>query len=120
MSIHALLLAAVLAVGGEESDQRIREAGDDVDRLWEVTQALASAEDETLLRALRRVGYVEVKLSCEGGDCGACAVLLDGVAVNACLMFAAQADGGRRGQVAVLDEATRLIEGELEATDEES
>ena len=49
--------------------------------------------EETLLRALRRVGYVEVKLSCEGGDCGACAVLLDGVAVNACLVFAAQADG---------------------------
>ena len=49
--------------------------------------------DETLLRALRRIGYVEVKLSCEGGDCGACAILLDGVAVNACLVFAAQADG---------------------------
>jgi carbon-monoxide dehydrogenase small subunit len=48
---------------------------------------------ETLLRALRRIGYVDVKLSCEGGDCGACAVLLDGVAVNACLVFAAQADG---------------------------
>ena len=29
--------------------------------------------NETLLRALRRIGYVEVKLSCEGGDCGACA-----------------------------------------------
>ena len=36
---------------------------------------------------------MEVKLSCEGGDCGACAILLDGVAVNACLIFAAQADG---------------------------
>jgi len=48
---------------------------------------------EALLRALRRIGYVDVKLSCEGGDCGACAVLLDGVAVNACLVFAAQADG---------------------------
>jgi carbon-monoxide dehydrogenase small subunit len=48
---------------------------------------------ETLLRSLRRIGYVDVKLSCEGGDCGACAVLLDGVAVNACLVFAAQADG---------------------------
>lgn len=48
--------------------------------------------EETLLRALRRIGHVDVKLSCEGGDCGACAVLLDGVAVNACLVFAAQAD----------------------------
>ncbi len=56
-------------------------------------ETLSVRGEETLLRALRRIGYVEVKLSCEGGDCGACAVLLDGVAVNACLMFAAQADG---------------------------
>ena len=56
-------------------------------------ETLAVKGNETLLRALRRIGYVEVKLSCEGGDCGACAILLDGVAVNACLMFAAQADG---------------------------
>ena len=56
-------------------------------------ETLAVRGEDTLLRALRRIGYVEVKLSCEGGDCGACAVLLDGVAVNACLVFAAQADG---------------------------
>lgn len=56
-------------------------------------ETLSARGEETLLRALRRIGCVEVKLSCEGGDCGACAVLLDGVAVNACLAFAAQADG---------------------------
>ncbi|MBI3126871.1 MAG: (2Fe-2S)-binding protein [Candidatus Tectomicrobia bacterium] len=48
---------------------------------------------DTLLRVLRDLGHVEVKTSCEAGDCGACAVLLDGEAVNACLVFAAQADG---------------------------
>lgn len=47
----------------------------------------------TLLRALRELGHAEVKTSCEAGDCGACAVLLDGEAVNACLVLAAQADG---------------------------
>jgi carbon-monoxide dehydrogenase small subunit len=34
-------------------------------------------------------------LGCEHGVCGACSVLLDGQAVRACLMFAAQADGAR-------------------------
>jgi len=57
------------------------------------SETAAAEGGETLLRALRRMGHVDVKLSCEGGDCGACAVILDGVAVNACLVFAAQADG---------------------------
>ena len=30
---------------------------------------------------------------CEHGVCGACTILLDGVAVRSCLMFAVQADG---------------------------
>ncbi len=32
-------------------------------------------------------------VGCEHGVCGACTVIFDGVAVRACLMFAAQADG---------------------------
>jgi carbon-monoxide dehydrogenase small subunit len=32
-------------------------------------------------------------VGCEHGVCGACTVLLDGVAIRSCLMFAAQADG---------------------------
>ena len=47
----------------------------------------------TLLQALRDLGYTDVKSGCEKGDCGACAVLLNGTAVNSCLVLAYQADG---------------------------
>jgi aerobic carbon-monoxide dehydrogenase small subunit len=48
---------------------------------------------ETLLEMLRSRGTVSVKDGCGSGDCGSCAVLLDGRAVTSCLLFAAQADG---------------------------
>lgn len=48
---------------------------------------------ETLLELLRRLGYAGVKDGCANGDCGTCAVLLDGRAVTSCLLFAAQVDG---------------------------
>lgn len=49
----------------------------------------------TLLRALREyLHYTDVKNGCEKGDCGACTVILNGKAVNSCLVLAWQADGG--------------------------
>ena len=51
------------------------------------------APGDLLLDVLRREGYWGVKRGCETGECGACAVLLDGEPVNSCLMFAAQAEG---------------------------
>ncbi len=54
---------------------------------------LTVAANRTLLQTLRDLGYTEVKNGCEKGDCGACAVLLDGRAVNSCLVLAWQADG---------------------------
>jgi carbon-monoxide dehydrogenase small subunit len=48
----------------------------------------------SLLELLRvDAGAPEVKLGCGEGVCGTCTVLLDGEPVNACLMFAVQADG---------------------------
>jgi aerobic-type carbon monoxide dehydrogenase small subunit (CoxS/CutS family) len=55
--------------------------------------AVALDPHVTLLRALRDLGYTDVKDGCEKGDCGACAVLLDEKAVNSCLVLAWQADG---------------------------
>jgi aerobic-type carbon monoxide dehydrogenase small subunit (CoxS/CutS family) len=47
----------------------------------------------TLLDLLRRLGYWGVKHGCETGECGACAVLIDGRPVNSCLTLALRAAG---------------------------
>ena len=50
----------------------------------------------TLLDCLREtLSLTGAHAGCEHGVCGACTVLLDGVAVRSCLMFAVQADGYR-------------------------
>ena len=49
----------------------------------------------TLLDALRDHGYTGTKRVCESGECGACAVMVDGVAVDSCILLAAQVDGLR-------------------------
>ena len=46
---------------------------------------------ETLLTVLRREGFTGAKRVCESGECGACAVIVDGRAVDSCIMLAAQA-----------------------------
>ncbi len=52
------------------------------------------APHETLLHVLReRAAATDVKSGCERGDCGACAVLVDGRGVNSCLTLAVQVDG---------------------------
>jgi aerobic carbon-monoxide dehydrogenase small subunit len=49
---------------------------------------------ETALEVLRnQSGLTGVKEGCGIGECGACTIILDGKAVNSCLMLAAQLDG---------------------------
>jgi carbon-monoxide dehydrogenase small subunit len=58
------------------------------------SHAVAVAAGDTLLEVLRnRLGATEVRNGCGKGDCGACAVIMDGKAVNACLTLAVQANG---------------------------
>lgn len=57
------------------------------------THHVALNPNTTLLTALRDLGYTDVKSGCEKGDCGACTVLVNGVAVNACLQLAWLAEG---------------------------
>jgi putative selenate reductase molybdopterin-binding subunit len=66
------------------------------------------APGDVLLDVLRREGYFGVKRGCETGECGACTVLVDGKAVNSCLMFAAQADGGQLLTIEGVAQADRL------------
>jgi carbon-monoxide dehydrogenase small subunit len=57
------------------------------------TVTTEAAAHTTLLYLLRDIGFTEVKNGCEAGDCGACTVLLDGIAINACCALGVQADG---------------------------
>lgn len=63
-----------LTVNGEEQE-------------WEVRA------NATLLDVLRQHGYTGAKRVCESGECGACAVIVDGLAIDSCIQLAMQSDG---------------------------
>ncbi len=49
---------------------------------------------ESLADTLReRLGLTSVKKGCEVGECGACTVLVDGVAIDSCIYLSLWADG---------------------------
>ena len=58
------------------------------------TRSASVPPETTLLRLLRdQFNLTGAKLGCDVGDCGACTVIVDGKAVNACLMLVDQANG---------------------------
>ncbi len=65
--------------------------------------------DLTLLEFLRdHLGLTGAKGSCLEGECGSCTVIVDGQAVNSCLVLAAQVQGGRVETIEALAHGDRL------------
>ena len=63
----------------------------------------------TLLDVLRQdLGLKGTKRGCDQGHCGACTVLLDGKAVNACLLLAVEAHGKKITTIEGLSSGDRL------------
>ncbi len=55
---------------------------------------LEGPANRTLRDLIREdLGFTGTKRGCEIGECGACTVLIDGEAVNSCLVLAPQVDG---------------------------
>jgi aerobic-type carbon monoxide dehydrogenase small subunit (CoxS/CutS family) len=70
----------------------------------------ARTEVRTLLSDFLRhdLGLTGTHVGCEHGACGSCTVLVDGVAVRACLMFAVQVDGKELTTVEGLSDGDEL------------
>ena len=65
--------------------------------------------NRTLLDLIREdLGFTGTKRGCEIGECGACTVLVDGEAVNSCLVLAPQVDGKQITTVEGLMENSQL------------
>lgn len=68
--------------------------------------------NRTLLELLRDdLGLNGAKQGCDGGECGACVVMLDGKPVQSCLILAAELDGSNITTIEGLnDEVSRIIQ----------
>src|ERR1700748_3455980 len=73
------------------------------------TAEVASAPHKTLLEVLREdLNLTGTKHGCELGECGTCAVLVDGPSVLSCLMLGLEAEGPRVDTAEGLTDETAL------------
>jgi carbon-monoxide dehydrogenase small subunit len=74
-----------------------------------VAESRAVGVEMTLLQFLRdALDLTGAKEGCNEGECGACVVLVDGKAVNSCLMLAVEADGCEVQTIESLGNAEKL------------
>lgn len=66
--------------------------------------------NSTLLNFLREHGYKSVKRGCETGECGSCAVIVDGVPRASCITLAIQAHERELTTVEALSNRPELSE----------
>ena len=57
------------------------------------TRARVSAQMSVLDMLRELLGLTGTKYGCGEGECGACTIMVDGLSINSCLMFAADCDG---------------------------
>jgi len=75
----------------------------------QVSYRITVRPSATLLDVLRQdLGLKGTKRGCDQGHCGACTVLLDGKAVNACLLLAVEAHGKKITTIEGLSNGDRL------------
>jgi carbon-monoxide dehydrogenase small subunit len=68
------------------------------------THEIAVEPNQTLAEVLRaELGLTGTKQGCGTGDCGSCTVILDGRAVNSCLVLALEANGANILTIEALD-----------------
>lgn len=88
------------------NDDQVTKINIRVNGVW---KAIDVQPTDTLVHVLRRkMSLTGTKESCGQGECGACTVLLDGEAVNSCLVLAASVDGSSITTIEGLAGSTRL------------
>ena len=97
VSAGAVVAATGVAVGRAGAEEQPQHAGGMVPVALRVNGRLHRLLVEprwSLLFVLReRLGLTGTKVGCERGECGACTVLIDGVARYACMTLAVEAEG---------------------------
>lgn len=73
------------------------------------TRELEIETHQTLLEVIRdELGLNGTKNGCGSGDCGACTIILDGKAVNSCLILGVEVNGSEIITIEGMKEGTKL------------